>query len=169
MEEYRLCWEAVLRALAMALWSSTAHCWLPEVTQATSCPAAAAPTAAQVKRSNWSPPVDTGLWALADRLRAKVNGRAATACIVMAHLLAPAWCMNDSTFPMCCLATLSSALLLPGAARAARPGAGAPGRRAAVLRHRHRGVRQAVPRAQGGRQEGSGVSASTVCLHWMSL
>ena len=26
----------------------------------------------QVKRSNWSPPTDTGLWALADRVRARV-------------------------------------------------------------------------------------------------
>ena len=26
----------------------------------------------QVKRSNWSPPVDTGLWATADRLRQRL-------------------------------------------------------------------------------------------------
>lgn len=30
-------------------------------------------TACQVKRSNWSPPMDTGLWALADRMRARVQ------------------------------------------------------------------------------------------------
>ena len=72
------------------------------------------PAAPQVKRSNWSPPVDTGLWGLADRLRAKVCGaKAACKGRVPCMLWPCSWPETPCLSDCCCWACQQVAMPHP--------------------------------------------------------